>query len=122
MRAPPDLPTRMRKARLQTAVGAGEHISQERMAELVSEHLAKPIRQTQWARYEVGETEPSIAIIEATAKVSGLPPEWIAFGDESRVRSVVINPTVDTRGAQVSQGGIPAPNPAAAKAAKKKRA
>jgi hypothetical protein len=72
----------MKQARLATAVLRGDAVSQALMAELVSAHLKQPIAQTQWSRYEKGESEPPLAVLEATARVSGLARGWLAFGDE----------------------------------------
>lgn len=51
------------------------------MAVLVAKELGRALHQTQWARYESGESEPPLAIIRAAANVSGLSEAYIAFGN-----------------------------------------
>lgn len=70
---------RMKQARLQAAVQLGEHVSQERMAELVSAELGRVLHPTQWRRYET-DREPPLDVISAAARVSGLSEAYIAFG------------------------------------------
>lgn len=70
----------MKEARLRTGVRLHETVSQARMADLVSAEIEWSIGQTQWGRYELGESEPPLDVIRAAAKVSELSPEYIAFG------------------------------------------
>lgn len=76
---------RMKEARLRAALRLHETVSQARMAELVSKELARTIQQTQWGRYETGENEPPLDVIQAASRVSELPPEYIAFGVKRKV-------------------------------------
>lgn len=73
----------MKEARFQTAANLQETISQQRMAGLVSKVLGRPLHQAQWSDYERGESEPPLDVIQAAAKVSELPPEYIAFGTKT---------------------------------------
>lgn len=69
------------QARMQTAVRLGKTVSQGLMAELVSVEIApKTLSQSAWSDYESEKSEPSLAVFRATAKVSGLPESYLAFG------------------------------------------
>jgi hypothetical protein len=76
------LASRMKEARLRTALVLRETISQERMAALVAEALRRPLHQTQWRRYESGESEPPLDVLKAVARVSRVSRDWLTFGDE----------------------------------------
>lgn len=71
---------RMKEARLKAAVVAGRSLSQAAMAELVAKALGRVFHQTQWSDYERGVSDPPYDVVVATAKVSELKPEYIAFG------------------------------------------
>lgn len=78
----------MREARLQAAVRLGATVSQDRMAELVSAELrrlgvTKTLSQSSWSQYEADVSEPSLAVLTATANVSGLDAGYLAFGAAS---------------------------------------
>jgi transcriptional regulator with XRE-family HTH domain len=73
---------RLKEARFLTAARQREAVSQERMAELIGQELKRTFHPTQWRRYE-GGAEPPLEIIRAVARLSGLSPAYIAFGEES---------------------------------------
>jgi hypothetical protein len=75
------LPDRLLEARLQAAVRLRESVSRARMAELLGQALKRSFHETQWRRYESGESEPPLEVIRAAAAISGLSPAYIAFGD-----------------------------------------
>lgn len=52
------------------------------MAELVGAAMKRVMHPTQWRRFESGDSEPSLEIIRAAARVSELSPAYIAFGAE----------------------------------------
>lgn len=78
-----ELADRLKTARFHVAAARRENVSQARMAELVSDASGRTVHQTQWGRYEAGESEPPLSVIRATAKVSGLSEVYIAFGYEA---------------------------------------
>jgi hypothetical protein len=92
MAEPDSVSLRLKEARFRTAANLRETVSQDRMAELIGEHLKRVFHPTQWRRYE-GGVEPPLEIIRAVAAVSGLPEAYIAFG--VKTGDVVIDPTRD---------------------------
>lgn len=74
---------RLKQARLQAAVRRGHTVSQERMAELVSKEIHRPLWQAQWSSYERGEAPPPLDVIASAAKLSGLDPGYLAFGPKA---------------------------------------
>lgn len=90
---------RMREARFRTAAERGDSVSQAAMAQLVSTLTTRVVHQTQWGRYETGESEPPLEVIIATAKVSGLSEVYIAFGTTSP----------EPREAKLERPDVPAP-------------
>src|SRR5690242_11223417 len=76
------LAERMKKARFATTQRRLETVSQRLMGDLVSALVGRTIHDTQWQRYETGESEPPLDVIRATAKISGLSESYIAFGTE----------------------------------------
>jgi len=108
---------RMKQARLQTAVGLRETVSQERMADLVGAELKRVLHPTQWRRYETGEREPPLDVIRATARVSGLTEAYIAFGESTPVSRIVdardVSRPAPAAGASIPMhpGEAPAPPP-----------
>lgn len=83
---------RMREARFRTAAARQVAVSQAEMAAMVGKEAARSIHQTQWARYENGDSEPPLDVIRATARVSGLPESYIAFGNSP---TAIIDPARD---------------------------
>jgi hypothetical protein len=71
---------RLKEARFATATRRRSQVSQQLMATLVSGLVGREIHQTQWSLYELGKSEPPLDVIRAIADVSGLMPEYIAFG------------------------------------------
>lgn len=70
---------RLTEARFQTAARRRETVSRDRMAELIAEVTGKPLHETQWRRYEKGQSEPGMSIVRAAAKLSGLSEAYL-FG------------------------------------------
>ena len=97
------LAERVKEARLQTALKLRETVSQARMAEMVAAILRTPLAQAQWSLYERGESEPPLAVIRATAQVSGLDESYLAFGTQAEPADAA---TID--GELVA---VPAPHP-----------
>lgn len=56
------------------------------MAELVGAACKRTLGQTQWQRYEAGESEAPIDVVKATAKVSGLSEAYM-FGIEISINA-----------------------------------
>lgn len=75
---------RIKEARFRVAVLRKDGVSQGRMAELISGLLGRSIHQTQWGRYESGESEPPVDVIRAVARISELSPAYVAFGDDPK--------------------------------------
>lgn len=71
---------RMKEARLRAAVLLRDKVSQDGMARLVSAALRRSLKQSAWSDYELGVVEPPLDVIRATARLSGLTPEYITFG------------------------------------------
>jgi transcriptional regulator with XRE-family HTH domain len=84
-------------------------VSQERMADLVTALVGRRISQAVWSYWESGKREPELDVIRAVAVISGLTPEYIAFG-----------PPEPERPAPPSELA-PADAPERAKAARKRR-
>lgn len=76
---------RLTKARLLTAVHVGYTVSRAKMGELVGKEVGRKLDEKQWRRYESGESEPPLDVIAAAARVSELPPEYIAFNKKPSV-------------------------------------
>lgn len=72
----------MQEARLKASLLEKQKLSQSAMASLVSKHLPKgrSIGQSAWSDYESGESDPPYDVVQATARVSEMPPEYLAFG------------------------------------------
>jgi len=95
----PGLGERFKEARLKTAVKLNATVSQGRMAQLVTQELAKlkspkTISQPQWSDYEAEKAEPSTIVYRAVSRVSGLPEAYLAFGANAEA---VANPSTDRK-------------------------
>lgn len=85
-------------------------VSQERMADLVSRLVGRRISQAVWSYWESGKREPELDVIRAVAVISGLTPEYIAFG-----------PPDAPAPAPPTEPLVPADAPERARAGKKRR-
>lgn len=91
------------------------------MGALVGKLVNREIHQGQWSLYENGKSEPPLDIIRATAQVSGLAPEYLAFG-VGATNALVNRATGDSRptykrvaeelGGEVAYGTPERPDPA----------
>jgi hypothetical protein len=112
---------RMKEARFRTAAARREAVSQALMAQLVSNVLGRVVHQTQWGRYETGDSEPPLDVIRGTARVSGLAEAYIAaFGENAptaRGPKTEAAPATK-RTAKLEEPPIPAPRASAKKRAK----
>lgn len=111
---------RMKEARLRTAIRENGNVTLERMGELVGGLVGRALHPTQWRRYENGESEPPLEVIQATAALAGMSEHYIAFGNQPNPFILKLNQQsapATPRGAKQGRG-IPAPRPEE----KKKRA
>lgn len=74
----------MLEARMLAAAKVREAVPQRRMAELLEAVLRRPVHQPQVSAWEAG-AEPPLDVIDAYARLSGLPREYLAWGDVSPV-------------------------------------
>jgi hypothetical protein len=125
---------RMKEARFRTAAARREAVSQALMAQLVSNVLGRVVHQTQWGRYETGDSEPPLDVIRATARVSGLAEAYIAaFGEDMPAQSPPAQGSADPlsqaiaatanapRGAKLEPKDVPAPRPGTKQQAEEKK-
>lgn len=71
------LGNRLAKARLELGAKRGRFVSQADLAAMVD------LTGASVGNYEAGRTEPSYAILERLAKVLGVAPGWLAFGNST---------------------------------------
>jgi hypothetical protein len=75
---------RMLEARLATAARRKESVSQQRMADLLTEALGRKVHQPQWSSYEAGSEAP-LDVIDGAARLSGLTRDYLGWGNDSPV-------------------------------------
>lgn len=106
---------RLEEARLAASLRLKRQLSQTAMAELVSAELGRRVWQQQWSDYEAEDgPEPALDVFRATARLSGLTPGYLAFGEDA-------NATISIEEAMATGRPMPARKAApVAKAARKR--
>ena len=82
---------RLIEARMLVSAKRKESLSQQQMADLVGKELGRKVHQPTWSGYE-GGNEPPLDTILAVANLSGLAPEYIAWGINSPVGDTTHDP------------------------------